>query len=88
MTAAIARVYQAQFEAHPSVTLAATNGGLTAFADIVAQTAQIFVSLIQTILWKKETRGTHVSYLVVHSSPRRDPNHRRNPSLTLLVRKR
>jgi len=40
-TATLARAYQAQFDAHPSVTLAATNGGLTALADIVAQTAQM-----------------------------------------------
>ena len=53
MTAAIARVYQAQFEAHPSVTLAATNGGLTAVADLVAQSAQMIVSALSTGLLRQ-----------------------------------
>ncbi|KAH7330737.1 hypothetical protein B0J17DRAFT_580079 [Rhizoctonia solani] len=41
--AAIARVYQDSFTKRPSATLAVTNGALNAFADVVAQTAQIFV---------------------------------------------
>lgn len=45
MAAAVLRVYQTQFDAHPAATLAATNGGLSAVADVVAQTAQMFVSL-------------------------------------------
>lgn len=45
MAAAIMRVYQTQFDAHPAATLAATNGGLSAVADVVAQTAQMLVSL-------------------------------------------
>lgn len=44
MAAAIMRVYQTQFDAHPAATLAATNGGLSAVADVVAQTAQMLVS--------------------------------------------
>lgn len=44
--AAILRVYQAQFEAHPYATLAATNGGLSALADVVAQTAQMIVGVL------------------------------------------
>ncbi|KAF8761956.1 Mpv17 / PMP22 family [Rhizoctonia solani] len=40
--AAIARVYQDSFTKRPSATLAVTNGALNAFADVVAQTAQIF----------------------------------------------
>lgn len=44
MAAAVLRVYQTQFDAHPAATLAATNGGLSAVADVVAQTAQMFVS--------------------------------------------
>lgn len=43
--AAVARIYQAQFDARPGVTLAATNGGLSTIADLVAQTAQrVFTS--------------------------------------------
>ncbi|CEL58309.1 Protein sym1 OS=Schizosaccharomyces pombe (strain 972 / ATCC 24843) GN=sym1 PE=3 SV=1 [Rhizoctonia solani AG-1 IB] len=42
--AAIARVYQDSFTKRPSATLAATNGALNAFADVVAQTAQIFMT--------------------------------------------
>jgi len=44
MAAAILRVYQAQFDTHPHATLAATNGGLSALADVVAQTTQMIVS--------------------------------------------
>ncbi|KAF8599282.1 hypothetical protein BDV93DRAFT_526229 [Ceratobasidium sp. AG-I] len=42
--AAIARVYQDSFTKRPSATLAATNGALTAFADVVAQNAQILLN--------------------------------------------
>ncbi|CAE6439330.1 unnamed protein product [Rhizoctonia solani] len=42
--AAIARVYQDSFTKRPSATLAVTNGALNAFADVVAQTAQIFLT--------------------------------------------
>lgn len=43
MAAIILRAYQTQFDAHPAATLAATNGGLSAIADVVAQTAQMMV---------------------------------------------
>ncbi|KAF8320361.1 hypothetical protein DL93DRAFT_2073950 [Clavulina sp. PMI_390] len=41
MATAILRVYQTQFDAHPGATLAATNGALSAVADVVAQSAQM-----------------------------------------------
>ncbi|KAL5640699.1 hypothetical protein ACGC1H_001249 [Rhizoctonia solani] len=42
--AAIARIYQDSFTKRPGVTLAVTNGALGAFADVVAQTAQILMT--------------------------------------------
>lgn len=48
-TMAVMRVYQTQFDAHPAATLAATNGGLSAIADVVAQTAQMMVRLLQSL---------------------------------------
>ncbi|KDQ13733.1 hypothetical protein BOTBODRAFT_33432 [Botryobasidium botryosum FD-172 SS1] len=39
---ALARIYQAQFNARPTTTLAVTNGSLSALADIIAQSAQLF----------------------------------------------
>ncbi|EUC65561.1 Mpv17/PMP22 family protein [Rhizoctonia solani AG-3 Rhs1AP] len=42
--AAIARIYQDSFTKRPGATLAVTNGALGGFADVVAQTAQIFMT--------------------------------------------
>jgi len=41
---ALARIYQAQFNARPTTTLAVTNGSLSALADIIAQSAQLLNS--------------------------------------------
>jgi len=48
MAAAILRVYQAQFDTRPHTTLAATNGGLSALADVVAQTTQMIFNFRQS----------------------------------------
>lgn len=48
MATAILRAYQAQFDTHPHATLAATNGALSAVADVVAQTAQMIVGTLNS----------------------------------------